>query len=198
MWHLKALRSQLARLTWTTCRTRQPKRPGKPAQKPTSKSPGVRKRYLLLTFMLPNADGCGTGLQLSAKEVVLGRPDIFQSDIPRVSLSSMGLYALRTNPFRPAGTRLTLAPPEITRKTGECNSVRSFSPASSRPVLLLDHFLLIVLPNPFPAMKRQIKVVNRSGHEIGLFPVSLEQNPPVLVSFWLEQWFCYTKSTAGV
>lgn len=29
--------------------------------------------------MLPNADGCGTGLQLSAKDVVLGRPDMIQS-----------------------------------------------------------------------------------------------------------------------
>uniref|UniRef100_A0AAR2K923 START domain-containing protein n=1 Tax=Pygocentrus nattereri TaxID=42514 RepID=A0AAR2K923_PYGNA len=43
----------------------------------------IRKRrgnpYSLLTFMLPKADGCGTGLQLSAKEVVLGRPDIIPS-----------------------------------------------------------------------------------------------------------------------
>lgn len=30
----------------------------------------------LLTFMLPKAEGCCTGLQLSAKEVVLGRPDM--------------------------------------------------------------------------------------------------------------------------
>lgn len=35
--------------------------------------------YLLLTFMLPKAEGCGTGLQLSAKDVVLGRPDMIQS-----------------------------------------------------------------------------------------------------------------------
>jgi len=42
--------------------------------------------------MLPNADGCGTGLQLSAKEVVLGRPDIFQSEIPRVSQSNIRLF----------------------------------------------------------------------------------------------------------
>lgn len=35
--------------------------------------------YLLLTFMLPKAKGCGTGLQLSAKDVVLGRPDMIQS-----------------------------------------------------------------------------------------------------------------------
>lgn len=38
---------------------------------------GVKEnQYLLLTFMLPNAEGCCTGLQLSAKEVVLGRPDM--------------------------------------------------------------------------------------------------------------------------
>lgn len=48
----------------------------------------------VLTFMLPNADGCGTGLQLSAKEVVLGRPDIFQSEIPRVSQSKIRLFVL--------------------------------------------------------------------------------------------------------
>lgn len=35
--------------------------------------------YLLLTFMLPKAEGCGTGLQLSAKDVVLGRPDMIRS-----------------------------------------------------------------------------------------------------------------------
>lgn len=29
--------------------------------------------------MLPKAEGCGTGLQLSAKDVVLGRPDMIQS-----------------------------------------------------------------------------------------------------------------------
>lgn len=34
---------------------------------------------LLLTFIEPKAEGCGTGLQLSAKEVVLGRPDMIQS-----------------------------------------------------------------------------------------------------------------------
>lgn len=33
-------------------------------------------QYSLLTFMLPKAEGCCTGLQLSAKEVVLGRPDM--------------------------------------------------------------------------------------------------------------------------
>lgn len=37
--------------------------------------------YLLLTFMLPKAEGCGTGLQLSAKDVVLGRPDMIQSPL---------------------------------------------------------------------------------------------------------------------
>lgn len=35
--------------------------------------------YLLLTFTLPKAEGCGTGLQLSAKDVVLGRPDMIRS-----------------------------------------------------------------------------------------------------------------------
>jgi len=44
--------------------------------------------------MLPKAEGCGTGLQLSAKEVVLGRPDIFQSEIPRVSQSKIRLFVL--------------------------------------------------------------------------------------------------------
>lgn len=38
--------------------------------------------YLLLTFMLPNAEGCGTGLQLSAKDVVRGRPDMMIPTIP--------------------------------------------------------------------------------------------------------------------
>lgn len=44
--------------------------------------------YLLLTFILPNAEGCGTALQLSANEVVLGRPDIFQSKISLLRLQS--------------------------------------------------------------------------------------------------------------
>lgn len=60
-----------------------------PRQCTKSRFPAVQKSYLLLTFMLPNAEGCGTGLQLSAKEVVLGRPDIFQSEIPRVSQSKI-------------------------------------------------------------------------------------------------------------
>ena len=42
--------------------------------------------YLLLTFMLPKAEGCGTGLQLSAKDVVLGRPDMIPK--PDGSLSA--------------------------------------------------------------------------------------------------------------
>lgn len=41
--------------------------------------PRISVGYLLLTFMLPKAEGCGTGLQLSAKDVVLGRPDMIQS-----------------------------------------------------------------------------------------------------------------------
>lgn len=90
------------------------------AQTPTYKFLGVGKCYLLLTFMLPNADGCGTGLQLSAKEVVLGRPDIFQSNIPPVSQSLIGLLVLWTNPLRPTATRL--APTEIKRKMCEFNS----------------------------------------------------------------------------
>lgn len=61
----------------------------RPRQSTKSRFPGVQKSYLLLTFMLPKADGCGTGLQLSAKEVVLGRPDIFQSEVPRVSQSKI-------------------------------------------------------------------------------------------------------------
>lgn len=32
--------------------------------------------------MLPNAEGCGTGLQLSAKDVVRGRPDMMIPTIP--------------------------------------------------------------------------------------------------------------------
>lgn len=38
----------------------------------------ITRVYLLLTFMLPKAEGCGTGLQLSAKDVVLGRPDMIR------------------------------------------------------------------------------------------------------------------------
>lgn len=92
---------------------------------------------------------------------------------------------------------------------GECNSaVRSplvvfFSELSAfscpPTVLLSDHSLLFVFLNLFllfPAMKRQINFVNQSGHEIGLFPVSLEQNPPILVSFSLELRF--TQRTKSV
>lgn len=45
----------------------------------------VRNQYSLLTFMLPNAEGCCTGLQLSAKEVVLGRPDMVSLSLPLIT-----------------------------------------------------------------------------------------------------------------
>lgn len=44
--------------------------------------------------MLPNADGCGTGLQLSAKDVVLGRPDMIR---PAGSLLGSDLLNGRTD-----------------------------------------------------------------------------------------------------
>lgn len=70
----------------------------------------------------------------------------------------------------------------------ECNyAVRgpwSFSSVSSQPspVSLSDHFLLFVFLNLF-LIFLAINFVNPSGHVVGLFPVYLEQNPPILVSF---------------
>lgn len=49
----------------------------------------------LLTFMLPKAEGCCTGLQLSAKEVVLGRPDmmaLLDSPFPSLILFFLLFY----------------------------------------------------------------------------------------------------------
>lgn len=49
---------------------------GKPRQGRRGSHPRRAAGYSRLTFMLPKAEGCCTGLQLSAKEVVLGRPDM--------------------------------------------------------------------------------------------------------------------------
>jgi hypothetical protein len=57
--------------------------------------------------MLPNAEGCGTGLQLSAKEVVLGRPDMIRSSgylgADRGCLD--GRVGGRTDPSHPKGSQ---------------------------------------------------------------------------------------------
>lgn len=57
--------------------------------------------YSRLTFMLPKAEGCCTGLQLSAKEVVLGRPDMVSPALPQ-RRSPLSSSCLRPPP-RPGG-----------------------------------------------------------------------------------------------
>lgn len=64
-----------------------------------------RRWYSLLTFMLPKEEGCGTGLQLSAKEVVLGRPDIFPPQRPpspaAILVKFVSFFKLRNSPEEP-------------------------------------------------------------------------------------------------
>lgn len=125
--------------------------------------------------MLPNADGCGTGLQLSAKEVVLGRPDIFQSEIPRVSQSKIRSVVLNES-VSTHGKRFAsdLNNKENGAKATRLSAIVFFSELSS--VSLSDHF-------PRDRFSVTISIVfsdetsDKFAHEIGLFPDSLETKP---------------------
>lgn len=88
--------------------------------------------------MLPNAEGCGNGLQLSAKEVVLGRPDIFQSEIPRVSQSKIRSVVLNESVSTHGKQFASDLNKENGAKATRLSAIVFFSELSS--VSLSDHF----------------------------------------------------------
>lgn len=115
--------------------------------------------------MLPNAEGCCTGLQLSAKEVVLGRPDMV-SIFPPSLAGSTPLSSSSSFPF----LFLPLRWRKRTRKRVNSSPAPSFQSLPPSSFTSLYSKRAVILPSP---MSR-----NSAGARGRLHPALHNRRPP--------------------